>query len=224
MTASEGSYSRFRRALDNGNLLAARAATELNHVGLAEALELTLLILAKEPTRFRAALRWHARYCGDNNVSIEEATAVLGLLAMLEGRRGKPAAQALSGLLDSRTLLPAAEVLVPSPDSTNYECRVDLRATRKTAPPTRPDARACSVAEMLGKLSDGGRAHAPRGYLDELVLMLLGDPLLNGVDQPLPRRSDNLGLGLSVVRVLTTAESGESLLRPVVDVDLGEGL
>ena len=127
MTASEGSYSRFRRALDNGNLLAARAATELNHVGLAEALELTLLILAKEPTRFRAAaLRWHARYCGDNNVSIEEATAVLGLLAMLEGRRGKPAAQALSGLLDSRTLLPAAEVLVPSPDSTNYECRVDL--------------------------------------------------------------------------------------------------
>ena len=95
MTASEGSYSRFRRALDNGNLLAARAATELNHVGLAEALELTLLILAKEPTRFRAAaLRWHARYCGDNNVSIEEATAVLGLLAMLEGRRGKPAAQA----------------------------------------------------------------------------------------------------------------------------------
>jgi len=26
------------------------------------------------------------------------------------------------------------------------------------------------------------------------------------------------------VRVLTTAESGESLLRPVVDVDLGEGL
>ena len=118
MTASEGSYSRFRRALDNGNLLAARAATELNHVGLAEALELTLLILAKEPTRFRAAaLSWHARYCGDNNVSIEEATAVLGLLAMLEGRRGKPAAQALSGLLDSRTLLPAAEVLVPSPDS-----------------------------------------------------------------------------------------------------------
>ena len=96
------------------HLLAARAgAIELKHVGLAEALELTLLILGKEPTRFRAAaLRWHARYCGDNRVSIEEATAVLGLLAMLEGRRAKPAAQALAGLLDSRTLLPAAEVLV----------------------------------------------------------------------------------------------------------------
>jgi hypothetical protein len=74
----------------------------LKHVGLAE-----------DPPRFRAAaLRWHARYCGDNKVSIEEATAVLGLLAMLEGRRAKPAAQALAGLLDSRTLLPAAEVLV----------------------------------------------------------------------------------------------------------------
>jgi hypothetical protein len=82
-------------------------------VGLADALELTLLILAKEATKFRAAaLRWHARYCGDNKVSIEEAAAVLGVLAMLEGRRAKAAAQALAGLLDSRTLLPASEVLV----------------------------------------------------------------------------------------------------------------
>jgi hypothetical protein len=114
MTSGGSAYGRFRLALDNGNLLAARAAAiELNHVGLAEALELTLLILAKEPTRFRAAaLRWHARYCGDNKVWLEEATAVLGLLAMLDGQRAKPAAQALAGLLDSRTLLPAAEVLV----------------------------------------------------------------------------------------------------------------
>jgi hypothetical protein len=94
-------------------LVARAAATELKHVGLAEALELTLLILAKEPMRFRAAaLRWHARYCGDTRASIDEATAVLGLLAMLEGRRAKPAAQALAGLLDSRTLLPAAEALM----------------------------------------------------------------------------------------------------------------
>jgi hypothetical protein len=85
--------------LDNGNLLGATAAaTELSHVGLAEALELTLLILAKEPTKFRAAvLRWHARYCGDNRVLIEEATAVLGLLAMLDGRRAKPAAPSSCG-------------------------------------------------------------------------------------------------------------------------------
>jgi hypothetical protein len=114
MNASGGEYSRFRGSLDNGNLLAAKAAAiELQQVGLAEALELTLLILAKEPTRFRAAaLRWHARYCGDNKFSIEEATAVLGLLAMLEGRRAKLAAQALAGIFDSRTLLPAAELLM----------------------------------------------------------------------------------------------------------------
>ena len=43
---------------------------------------------------------------------MEEATAVLGLLAMLEGPRANPAAQGLAGLLDSRTLLPAAEVLM----------------------------------------------------------------------------------------------------------------
>jgi hypothetical protein len=114
MTSSGSAYGRFRRALDNGNLLAARAAaTELQHVGLAEALELTLLILAKEPPRFRAAaLRWHARYCADTRASLEEATAVLGLLAMLEGRRDRTAASALADLLDNRTLLPAAETLM----------------------------------------------------------------------------------------------------------------
>jgi len=114
VTSQGHPYARFRRALDNGNLLAARAAAiELKHVGLAGALELTLLILAKEPARFRAAaLRWHARYCADTRASLEEATAVLGLLAMLEGRRARTAARALAGLLDNRTLLPAAEVLV----------------------------------------------------------------------------------------------------------------
>jgi hypothetical protein len=114
MTSTGSAYGRFRRALDNGNLLAARAAAiELKHVGLAEALEITLLILAREPTTFRAAaLRWHSRYCGDNTVSIEEATAMLSLLAMLEGRRAKTAARALADLLDSRMLLPAAKVLV----------------------------------------------------------------------------------------------------------------
>ena len=39
MASSGSAYGRFRRALDNGNLLAARAAaTELEHGGLAEAL------------------------------------------------------------------------------------------------------------------------------------------------------------------------------------------
>jgi hypothetical protein len=56
ITSSGSAYGRFRRALDDDNLLAARAAAiELKHVGLAEALELTLLILAREPKTFRAA-------------------------------------------------------------------------------------------------------------------------------------------------------------------------
>ena len=114
VTSQGHPYAIFRRALDKGNLTSAlSSATELQHVGLAEALELTLLILAKEPVRFRAAaLRWHARYCGDTKASFEEATAVLGLLSMLDGRRGKTAARALAGLLESRTLLPASEILM----------------------------------------------------------------------------------------------------------------
>jgi hypothetical protein len=40
------------------------SASELEHVGLVEALELMLLVCRQEPKRFpRAALRWHGRYC-----------------------------------------------------------------------------------------------------------------------------------------------------------------
>jgi hypothetical protein len=63
---SQGSvYMRFRRALDRGNVTEAlSAASELPHVGLAEALELCLLLRDKAPERFpRAALRWHGRLC-----------------------------------------------------------------------------------------------------------------------------------------------------------------
>ncbi|MGI8607236.1 MAG: hypothetical protein ACR2L0_08830 [Gaiellaceae bacterium] len=48
----------------------------------------------------------------ETRASLEEATAVLGLLAMLEGRRARSAARALADLLDTRALMPAAEVLV----------------------------------------------------------------------------------------------------------------
>ena len=55
---------RFRRALDRGNVTEAlSAASELEQVGLAQALELTLLLADKEPTKFdRAAVRWHLRF------------------------------------------------------------------------------------------------------------------------------------------------------------------
>src|SRR5688572_25338810 len=55
---------------DRGNVIEAlSSASELEHVGLAEALELCLLLADKEPQRFgRAAVRWHGRFCREANV------------------------------------------------------------------------------------------------------------------------------------------------------------
>jgi hypothetical protein len=52
---SQGSpYARFRRALDRGNVTEAlSSATELEHVGLTEALELCLLLRDKAPSGSR---------------------------------------------------------------------------------------------------------------------------------------------------------------------------
>jgi hypothetical protein len=65
------------------------------------------------PKRFdRAALRWHARYCREvADVTLEEAQAVLALLAALKGQRA-PAARALAEVFDRRLLLQASEALV----------------------------------------------------------------------------------------------------------------
>lgn len=113
MTSSGSAYGRFRRALDTGNLLAARAAaTEFQHVGLAEALELTLRIPRQRADEVPGCCSPLARSLLRRLQGLEEATAVLELLVMLEGRPARPAAHSLAGLLDSRTLLPAGEVLV----------------------------------------------------------------------------------------------------------------
>jgi hypothetical protein len=109
---SQGSvYGRFRRALDGDNAtIALAAAADLPHVGLADALELLLL---DDPGRFRrAALRWHARYCGElPDVGFEEAHAELACLAGLAGRRPKAAASALAELVRRRGLERASEAL-----------------------------------------------------------------------------------------------------------------
>jgi hypothetical protein len=80
---------RFRRALDRRNLVEAlSAASELQHVGLTEALELCLLLRAKAPERYpRAALRWHGRLCREVDVSLKEAQAILAALAVMAGKR-----------------------------------------------------------------------------------------------------------------------------------------
>jgi hypothetical protein len=114
VTAQGSAYVRFRRALDSRNATVALAtATELDFVSLPDALELVLL-LVDDPRRFRrAALRWHARYCGElPDVGFEEAHAVLAGLAGLTGRRPKAAAGALAELVRRRELEQASEVLI----------------------------------------------------------------------------------------------------------------
>jgi hypothetical protein len=113
VTSQGSAYRRLRRALDTGNpTIALAAAAELDFVSLPEALELVLLVV-DQPGRFRrAALRWHARYCGEvADVGFEEAQAVLACLAGLAGRRPKAAAAALAGLLGRRGLERASSVL-----------------------------------------------------------------------------------------------------------------
>ena len=111
---SQGSvYGRFLRALDTGNHnLALAAAAELDYVSLPDALDLVLL-LVDDPRRFRrAALRWHARCCGEvEDVGFEEAHAVLACLAGLAGRRPKAAAAALAELVHRRGLERASDGL-----------------------------------------------------------------------------------------------------------------
>ena len=114
VTSKGSPYSRFRRALDGGNAtIALAAAADLEHVGLADALELLLLIHDSEPSRFeRAALRWHGRYCREvTDVDLVEAQAVLACLTSLRGRRPEPAAHALADLVHRRDLARASEVL-----------------------------------------------------------------------------------------------------------------
>jgi hypothetical protein len=112
---SEGStYTRFRRALDHGNVTEAlSAASEIHVVGLVEALELTLLIADHDPGKYeRAALRWHARFVREvPKVEMRESQAILSLLALVPVSR--LAATALGELLSRRRGLErACEVLV----------------------------------------------------------------------------------------------------------------
>ena len=94
---------RFRRALDRGNATEAlSAASELGFVGLAEGLELTLLLADKEPEKYeRAAARWHIRFLEEvPHVELHEDQAVLALLAAIPFNR--LAATALADLLSGR--------------------------------------------------------------------------------------------------------------------------
>ena len=114
VTSQGSAYMRFRRALDRGSVTdALSAASELQFVGLAEALELTLLLADGEDEKYeRAALRWHARFAYETKkVDIRESVAVLALLTAIPANRF--AAAALAELFSRRRSLErCAEALV----------------------------------------------------------------------------------------------------------------
>jgi len=115
VTSQGSAYMRFRRALDRGNALEARATgAELGELPLSDALELLLLIARKEPDRYgRAALRWHARYVRQiRDVTPGEAQAILALLLLLNGQRGRAAAKALAMLLEGPSARQAPTLLL----------------------------------------------------------------------------------------------------------------
>ena len=114
VTSQGSAFMRLRGALDRQNVTEAlSAASELPHVGLAEALELCLLLREKAPARYlRAALRWHGRLCREVDVSLEEAQAILAALAVLAGERRENEAYALAELLSWRGLEHPCETLV----------------------------------------------------------------------------------------------------------------
>jgi hypothetical protein len=115
VTSQGSAYGRLRKALDRRNLTQAlSAAAEVPHVGLGDALELCLLLLDQAPAKYaRAVLRWHARYCGEvRGVGLEEAQAVLALLALLNSAQHQLAAHALADLLECRQLGQSSEALM----------------------------------------------------------------------------------------------------------------
>jgi hypothetical protein len=158
---SQGSASvRFRRALDRENVTEAlSAAAELPHVGLAEALELCLLIRHQAPERCpRAALRWPGRLCREVDVSLEEAQATLAALVLMAGDRKGNAAFALADLLSGRGLERPCETLVACARGVDLPlCRQrSITASARSRNSSAPSWLGCSgrgLCKSLGRLS-----------------------------------------------------------------------
>ncbi len=89
MTSDGSAYTRFKRALDTGNLtLVMTAAAELPRVGLRDALEVCLLLRDGDPDRYeRAAVRWAGRFALEaQTVSLDAINAAVAALNALPER------------------------------------------------------------------------------------------------------------------------------------------
>jgi hypothetical protein len=86
MTSDGHAYSRFRRALEVGDVhLVHAAALELPQIGLADALRVCLVFSAGSPARYeRAAVRWLGRFALEaHGATIDEIRAASAALADL---------------------------------------------------------------------------------------------------------------------------------------------
>jgi hypothetical protein len=103
MTAQGSPRSVFKRAIERGNLLIAEmTARELGRLTLADALELLVLVVEKDPgRRDRFAVRWFRRLLEeDENLTIDEAVPAASALAALGGRAHEQAVTTLSAMAE----------------------------------------------------------------------------------------------------------------------------
>jgi hypothetical protein len=113
MTSQGTPYTRFRRALDGGNILIIRAAAaELPRIGVAEAAAILLVLQRAEPEKYEmAARRWLAMLCSERNsrvdlLGVAQAAAALDALPS----RGPAACAALAAVCERAELRDAARV------------------------------------------------------------------------------------------------------------------
>ena len=92
MSIKGGSYARFRRAIETGNLTLIRgAAAELPQVNLEDALAILPVIARQEPARYeRAACRWLARLVLEQDLGLEQVGIALAALDRLPDHPDSP--------------------------------------------------------------------------------------------------------------------------------------
>jgi hypothetical protein len=84
--------------------MAVAAAKDLPQLGLADALELTVLVARKDPGRHqRVAARWLLRYLEEDPHAIEEAALAAASLVALTGVAYQEAAQILRAMAERAT-------------------------------------------------------------------------------------------------------------------------
>ena len=91
-----GSYARFRRALETGNITLVRAAaSELPTINLDDALRICLLLRGADPSRYeRAVIRWLGRLCLERpNVTLTELRLALAAFDRLPSEPDEAAAE-----------------------------------------------------------------------------------------------------------------------------------